>query len=69
MRKPVEKYECVEQLFDSEYCFSHKDLLLSLEAYFGKQAMIEALEYISRVEGWRYQVNESGEIVKNETGE
>lgn len=27
-----EKFECVEQLFDNEYCFDHKALLLSLEA-------------------------------------
>ncbi len=64
MNKPVEKYECIQQLLDNEYCFDAKALLFSLEAYLGRQAMVEALEYITRVEDWRYQVNEAGEIVK-----
>lgn len=64
--KIVEKFECIEQLFDSEYCFDAKKLLLSLEAYLGRAEMIEALEYISRVEDWRFRVNDSGEIIDSE---
>ena len=60
------KYECIEQLVDNEYCFDHKALLLSLEAYLGRREMVQALEYISRVEGWRFQVNEAGEIFDSE---
>lgn len=64
--KNLIKFECVQQLFDNEYCFDPKQLLLSLEAYLGKREMIEALEYISRVEGWRFQVNDDGEIFNSE---
>lgn len=62
-----EKFECIEQLFDEEYCFDPKALLLSFEAYLGRQAVVEALEYISRVEDWRYKITENGEIIKNES--
>lgn len=61
--KHVEKYECIEQLLDNEYCDDAKKLLLSLEAYLGRREMIEALEYITRVEEWEYKVDESGNIV------
>jgi hypothetical protein len=64
-----EKYECLEQLFENEYCFGPKQLLLSLEAYLGRQEMVEALEYISRVEDWRFKINESGEIFDSEKDE
>ena len=68
MTKTV-KYECVEQLFDEEICFDHKALLLSLEAYLGRQAVIEALEYISRVEDWRYRITPDGKIVRSDDDE
>jgi hypothetical protein len=64
-----EKFECLEQLFENEICFDPKQLLLSLEAYLGKREMIEALEYISRVEDWKYKINESGEIFDSEKDE
>lgn len=60
------KFECIEQLFDEEICFDPKALLLSLEAYLGSSQVIEALEYISRVEDWRFRINERGEIIDNE---
>lgn len=59
------KFECIEQLLDDEIVFDAKALLLSLEAYLGRSEMIQALEYISRVEDWRYRINESGEIELN----
>ncbi len=64
-----EKFECVDQLFENEYCFDPKQLLLSLEAYLGRQEMVEALEYISRVEDWRFRVTENGEIFDSEKEE
>lgn len=64
-----EKYECLEQLFESEYCFDPKQLLLSLEAYLGRQEMVKALEYISRVEDWRHRITEAGEIEDSESGD
>jgi hypothetical protein len=60
------KFECIEQLFDEEICFDPKALLLSLEAYLGSSQVREALEYISRVEDWRFRIKENGEIVDSE---
>ncbi len=64
-----EKYECIQQLLDNEICFDAKQLLFSLEAYLGHQAMVEALEYISRVEGWRYQILDNGDIELADDGD
>lgn len=66
--KNKEKFECIEQLFENEYCFDPKALLLSLEAYLGRQEIVKALEYITRVEDWRIRVTEDGEIEPNEDG-
>lgn len=63
----AQKFECIEQLFDDEYYFDPKALLLSFEAYLGRQAVVGALEYISRVEDWSYIITENGEIIKNES--
>ncbi len=68
MRKR-EKFQCIEQLIENEIVFDPKTLLLSLEAYLGRREMIEALEYISRVEEWKFQINSDGEIFDSESGE
>ena len=60
------KFECIQQLLDDEICFDAKALLMSLEAYLGRQEMVKALEYITRVEDWRMQVDEDGQIYDSE---